>query len=53
MFLVAVDVGYSNLKVLSGPMGLPPATVVLAAGAGPQPPCRNSSAARAMTGTSP
>jgi plasmid segregation protein ParM len=35
MFLVAVDVGYSNLKVLSGPIGSPPATVVLPAGAGP------------------
>ncbi len=35
MFLVAVDVGYSNLKVLSGPLGSPPATVILPAGAGP------------------
>ncbi len=35
MFLVAVDVGYSNLKILSGQTGQPPAVMVLPAGAGP------------------
>lgn len=35
MFIVAVDVGYSNLKVLWGEAGQPPATRTLPAGAGP------------------
>jgi len=35
MFVVAVDVGYSNLKIISGQIGAPPTTLILPAGAGP------------------
>src|SRR5271165_1881726 len=35
MFVVAVDVGYSNLKVLAGMAGTAPAVTILPAGAGP------------------
>jgi len=35
MFVVAVDVGYSNLKVIWGQTGQTPATAILPAGAGP------------------
>ncbi|HME21158.1 MAG TPA: ParM/StbA family protein, partial [Acetobacteraceae bacterium] len=35
MFVVAVDVGYSNLKILAGMAGTAPAVTILPAGAGP------------------
>lgn len=35
MFIVGLDIGYSNLKMLSGVPGAPPAAAVLPAGAGP------------------
>lgn len=35
MFVVAVDVGYSNLKILAGKPGNSPTTTILPAGAGP------------------
>ena len=34
-FVLALDVGYSNLKLLAGPPGEPPSVTVLPAGAGP------------------
>jgi plasmid segregation protein ParM len=35
MFVVAVDVGYSNLKIISGQLGSAPTTRIVPAGAGP------------------
>ena len=35
MFVLGVDIGYSNLKLAIGPSGSEPKTIILPAGAGP------------------